>query len=151
MNLNLVEARSPLRATFVSGERTRAPPPEVHGPNAFQKEKEAFHEPGRDAFHRARNVRRKKSDAVERVPTQRFMVRVHAHEPAGRSRGHETHFFSRINQSLLTSPPTQRWSHGRNAFCLPKADCSGAKRNVRGPACLTLSQNFLGDAARNIR
>ena len=32
MNLNLVEARSPLRATFVSGERTRAPPPEVHPP-----------------------------------------------------------------------------------------------------------------------
>ena len=54
MNMNLVEARSPLRATFVSGERTRAPPPEVHGSNAFQNEKEAFREPGRDAFHRTR-------------------------------------------------------------------------------------------------
>ena len=30
------------------------PPPEVHGSNAFQKEKEALHEPGRDAFHRVR-------------------------------------------------------------------------------------------------
>ena len=35
---------------------------------------EASHEPGRDAFHRVRNLRRKKSDAVERVPTQWFMV-----------------------------------------------------------------------------
>ena len=67
MNLNLVEARSPLRATFVSGERTRAPPPEVHGPNEFQNEKEALHEAGRDAFHRVRNFRRKKSDAVRTV------------------------------------------------------------------------------------
>ena len=36
MNLTLVEARSPLRATFVSGERTRAPPPEVHGSMRFK-------------------------------------------------------------------------------------------------------------------
>ena len=45
------------------------PPPEVHGPSACAKRKEAFHELGRDAFHRVRNLRRKKSDAVERVPT----------------------------------------------------------------------------------
>ena len=37
-----------------------------------------FHEPGRDAFHRVRNSRRENSDAVERVPTQGFMVQVHA-------------------------------------------------------------------------
>ena len=28
------------------------------------------HELGRDAFHRVRNLRRKKTDAVERVPTE---------------------------------------------------------------------------------
>ena len=35
------------------------------------------HEPGRDAFHRVRNRRRKKTDAMERVATQWFMVQVH--------------------------------------------------------------------------
>ena len=50
------------------------------------------HEPlGRDAFHRVRNLRRKKTDAVERIPTG-FMESFHffethwAHEPA-RERG----------------------------------------------------------------
>ena len=42
------------------------------------------------------------------------------HEPAGRSRGHETHFFSRINQSLLTSPPTIQGFNARN-FVLGKS------------------------------
>ena len=42
---------------------------------------------------------------------------------AGRSRGHETHVFFRINQSLLTSPPTQRWFHGPNA-CAKQMEAS---------------------------
>ena len=48
---------------------------------------------GRDAFHRVRNLRLKKSDAVKRVPTQWFTAQMHArqrtdssHEPEGRAR-----------------------------------------------------------------
>ena len=37
MNLNLVEARSPLRATFVSGERTRRRHQRFMGPMRFKK------------------------------------------------------------------------------------------------------------------
>ena len=58
MNLNLVEARSPLRATVVSGERTRRRHQRFRGPMRF-KRKGGFHEPGRDAFHCVRNFRRK--------------------------------------------------------------------------------------------
>ena len=36
MNLNLVEARSPLRATFVSGERTRRRHQRFMGPMRFK-------------------------------------------------------------------------------------------------------------------
>ena len=40
---------------------------------------QAAHEPGRDAFHRVRDLRRKKTDAVERVPTiSRFRCALHS-------------------------------------------------------------------------
>ena len=58
-----------------------------------------FYEPGRDAFHRVRNVRRKKSDAVERVPTQWFMVHAQkwmkaTDEPRSRRKAVHCLFFS---------------------------------------------------------
>ena len=85
MNRNLVEARSPLRATFVSGEGTRRHHQgfmvQVHA----QSERWLSMNWGRDAFHRVRvaHIGCAALDAVERVPTFWFKVPVRAQ--SGRS------------------------------------------------------------------
>ena len=74
MNLNLVEARSPLRAASKQrGERTRRPHLMFMVPVRARKRKETSHELGRDAFHRVRFFAPQVADAVEGVPTSNWV------------------------------------------------------------------------------
>ena len=79
MNLNLVEAPSPLRATFVSGERTRRRHQRFMGPMRFKKKSRLPMNRVGTRSTASVTLDAKNSDAVERVPTPNwFMVPMRA-------------------------------------------------------------------------
>ena len=83
----------------------------VHGKPPSALRMHLDHEPlGRDAFHRVRNLRRKKTDAVERVPTG-FMGSFHDFKIAHRGR-ESAGTVGRVSPLRAVCPLPSRGAHG---------------------------------------